>query len=122
MKKILKTVIIMLFLTSAILMTSYVCASNSDIYNWNYVPGLDPNQSLGTTVLNFVGTIIKLIRNLIIIGSVIVIIVIGMQTIMNSHDPEKSKEYQKKLINVIVIAVFTSSIVSIVSVIFELMT
>lgn len=122
MKKILKTVIIMLFLTSAILMTSYVYASNSDIYNWNYVPGLDPNQSLGTTVLNFVGTIIKLIRNLIIIGSVIVIIVIGMQTIMNSHDPEKSKEYQKKLINVIVIAVFTSSIVSIVSVIFELMT
>ena len=122
MKKILKTVIIMLFLTSAILMTSYVYASNSDIYNWNYVPELDPNQSLGTTVLNFVGTIIKLIRNLIIIGSVIVIIVIGMQTIMNSHDPEKSKEYQKKLINVIVIAVFTSSIVSIVSVIFELMT
>ena len=138
MKKIFKLIIIILLLTTMTFLvnnntyarheesaggvgggSSGIREDDNNILSWNVVPGLDPRQSLTATILQITGTIIKLIRNLIIIGSVLAIAVIGIQTIMGSADPEKKAGYQKKLLNIAIIAVFTASIFSIVSFIFD---
>ncbi len=111
-KKIL-AFIITFILTIILFPNISVVQASDDIVNWDF----NMNQQVPATVIRVTGFIIKFLRNMSIIITILVITVLGIQFMLGSV--EEKANYKKSAINIIVGVVFITLVTSIVDVIFS---
>lgn len=86
---------------------------SNDISNWDF--GI--NQEIPEKVTSIVGFIIKLLRNVSIILTVLVITVLGIKYMIGSV--EQKADYKKAYVNIIIGVVLVTMVTSIIDVIFS---
>lgn len=109
--------IIIIFILTIILFASVSQVQASDeIMDWNF----SMEQKVPSKITNFAGTIIKVLRNVSIIITVLVITIVGIRFMLGSV--EEKAEYKKTSINIIIGVGLITLVTSIVDVIFTAFT
>ena len=107
-------VIIIIFILAIILFASISRVQASDeIMVWNF----NLEQKVPSKVSEIAGVIIKFLRNISIIITVLVIAVLGIKFMIGSV--QEKAEYKKDYINIIIGVVFITLVTSIIDVIFS---
>lgn len=107
-------VIIIMFILAIILFASVSKVQASDeIMDWNF----DLEQKVPSKVSEIAGVIIRFLRNISIIITVLVIAVLGIKFMIGSV--QEKAEYKKAYINIIIGVVFITLVTSIIDVIFS---
>lgn len=106
--------IIIIFILTIILFASVSkVQASEDIMDWNF----SIDQKVPSKVTEVAGFIIKLLRNMSIIITILVITILGIKFMIGSV--EEKAEYKKAYINIIIGVVFITLVTSIVDVIFS---
>ncbi len=114
MKRFSKAFIIIAVIMSIIIIPQLSFASgSSNILSWQF----SMNQTVPTKITNMAGFIIKLLRNVSIILTIVVITALGIKYMIGSV--QEKADYKKSYINIIIGVVLISMITTIVNVIFE---
>ena len=110
-------VIIIIFILAIILFASISRVQASDeIMDWNF----NLEQKVPSKVSEIAGVIIKFLRNISIIITVLVITILGVKFMLGSV--QEKAEYKKAYINIIIGVVFITLVTSIIDVIFSAFT
>lgn len=110
---IIITFIITFILTIILFASVSKAQASDDIMDWNF----SVDQPVPSKVINVAGFIIKFLRNMSIIITILVITVLGIQYMLGSI--EEKANYKKTSINIIIGVVFITLVTSIVDVIFS---
>ncbi len=106
--------IIIIFILTIILFASVSkVQASEEIVNWNF----NMDQPVPSKITDVAGFIIKLLRNMSIIITILVITILGIQYMLGSV--EEKANYKKTSINIIIGVVFITLVTSIVDVIFS---
>ncbi len=110
-------VIIIIFILAIILFASISRVQASDeIMDWNF----SMEQQVPAKISEVAGVIIKFLRNISIIITVLVITILGVKFMLGSV--QEKAEYKKAYINIIIGVVFITLVTSIIDVIFSAFT
>lgn len=109
--------IIIIFILTIILFASVSKVQASDeIMDWNF----SMEQQVPAKISEVAGFIIKLLRNVSIIITILVITIIGIQFMLGSV--EEKANYKKTSMNIIIGVIFIALVTSIVDIIFTIFT
>ena len=111
-KKIFAIIIIFILTIILFASVSKVQASD-DIMDWNF----SVSQPVPSKVINVAGFLIKFLRNMSIIITILVITILGIQFMLGSV--EEKANYKKTSMSIIIGVVFITLVTSIVDVIFS---
>lgn len=115
MKKVNKIILIIAVILLLIIIPQVSFANSTvsnNIADWNF----SVNQTLPTKITDIAGFIIKTLRNLSIVMTVIVITILGIKYMVGSV--EQKADYKKGYTNIIIGVVLITMITSIIDVIF----
>lgn len=99
------------------LFTSDKNTQDQNIKTWNYTPSIGNLSTADSKIMKGAAWGIKLIKTVSIFAAVISLIVLGMETILGSV--EEKAVNKKKITTLVVGVLFMSSVMAIVSIIFE---
>ena len=112
MKKVSKILLLIAIILAFIIIPQVSFAVTDDLTQWD----ISMSQAMPSKVANFVGVIIKALRNLSIVLTVLVITVLGIKYMIGSV--QEKADYKKNYINIIIGVVLISMITTIVNIIF----
>lgn len=115
MRKYSKFIVILAVILVCIMIPQISFATvDKDISTWNF--NTDP--SLPTPVANIVGWVVRFLRNISVIITIVVITILGIKYMIGSV--QQKAEYKKDYINILIGVIMVTLITSIVDAIFSI--